>query len=319
MGDSVVLNIEAEIQRIDDSYEQDESCFKLSEVLFNELYKISTRPRANKGQKLIESEHSIQKPYEQFAVETPIAIEDESTFQKAQLFCIEYEEFLEFLPLCQIANFLNPFHKYCRQVYTDYCKCSIEVRNKILEINDCKLLTFSDKDWIGKSVNLFDQVIHERKLCTASFLYDGAKYFHRAIERYAEQHVKYDPWIFEPLIKSESHIIESDLKCNLHRYISDCIELLNDNPEMANVPPLDAIWAYCSDGKTPESEVTFWVCMLLIATCPQLESKSTDENDLCYVDLGDSIWMIDTQEDMYLYALLELYKFYYSMNGDMNH
>ena len=38
-----------------------------------------------------------------------------------------------------------------------------------------------------------------------------------------------------------------------------------------------------------------------------------DEDDVCGVDLGDGIGLINTQEDMYLYALLELYKLYKSI------
>ncbi len=244
-----------------------------------------------------------------------ITAENEIVFQQAQAFCIEYEEYIEFLPLCQIASSVNQFHKYVRQMYTDYCKCSIAVRTKILEINDCRILDFSDKAWIDKSVSLFDKVIHERKLCTVNYLYDGAKYFHRAFERYAGYHVEFDPWIFNPLIKFENPIFGTELKCNLYRCIADYLELLKDNPEYDDVPPLDAIWAYCRDGNTPEPDVTYWVCMSIIASCSQLVDQSIDDNDLYYVDLGDSEHLINTQEDMYLYALLELYKLYYRSNG----
>lgn len=314
MGDQVVLNIETEIQKKDDSYEQDESCFKLSEMIFESLYKIADKPRAPKRQKVrvLEDESMVEITHDPSMTQDTMAVEDEKIFQQAQAFCIEYEEFLEFLPLCQIASSVNQFHKYVRQMYTDYCKCSIAVRTRILEINDCRILDLSDDNWIEKSVSLFDKVIHERKLCTVNYLYDGAKYFHRAFERYAGYHVEFDPWIFNPLIKFNNPIFGTELKCNLYRCIADYFELLKDNPKYDDVPPLDAIWAYCRDENVTEPVVTYWVCMTIIATCPQLGDESTYENDLFYVDLGDSEGLINTQEDMYLYALLELYKFYYT-------
>lgn len=288
LGDSVVFNIEESLQKIDDSYEQDDTCYKLAEFIFEKLSMISDKA------------HTIK-------ITTPkVTDEDaEEVFQKAQAFCIEHEDELELLPLCQIAVFLNPMHKYVREMYTEYCKCSVAVRKKILELNDYRNLEFSDENWIAKSVDLFDKKIHDKKLCTVNYLYDGAKYFRRAFERYSEYPVEFDPWIFEPLIKYESPLFDRERKCNLYAYISDYLELLGSGSEINVVPPLDAMWAYCVNAE--EHEVTFWVCMAMIAVCPQL---ADDDDDMCGVDLGDGICIIDTQEDMYLYALLELYKFY---------
>ncbi|MCQ2483552.1 MAG: hypothetical protein MJ153_08715 [Clostridia bacterium] len=44
---------------------------------------------------------------------------------------------------------------------------------------------------------------------------------------------------------------------------------------------------------------------------PEPEAENPEINlDMCGVDLGDGIGLINTQEDMYLYALLELYKLF---------
>lgn len=177
---------------------------------------------------------------------------------------------LSILSLCQIVVFFNPMHKYVREMYMDYCKCSVAVRKKILELNDYRYLEFSDKSWIAKSVDLFDKKIHDKKLCTVNYLYDGAKYFRRAFERYSEYPVEFDPWIFEPLIKYDSPLFCGERKCNLLLYISEYLELLNSDldSEMTVVPPLDSMWTYCSIGSVPENEVTHWVCMAMIAACP---------------------------------------------------
>ena len=288
LGESVVFNIEERLQKIDDSYEQDSSCYKLAEIIFEKLSMIS------------EKAHKIK------VTEPKVTVKDnEEIFRQAQAFCIEHEDELELLPLCQIAVFLNPMHKYVRDMYTDYCKCSVAVRKKILELNDCRSLEFPDEGWTAKSVELFDKKIHDKKLCTVNYLYNDAKYFHRAFKRYSEYQVKFDPWIFEPLIKYESPLFDKERKCNFYVYISDYLELLESGSEIKDAPPLDAMWAYCVNAK--EHEVTYWVCMAMIAVCPQLVD---DEDDICGVDLGDGIGLINTQEDMYLYALLELYKLF---------
>lgn len=37
-------------------------------------------------------------------------------------------------------------------------------------------------------------------------------------------------------------------------------------------------------------------------------SKKDAENDVAHIDIGDAESLINTEEDMYLYALLELFK-----------
>lgn len=69
------------------------------------------------------------------------------------------------------------------------------------------------------------------------------------------------------------------------------------------------MWNYCEDGNVEEYKVTYWVCMSMISASPFLSDKIV-KNEVCYIDLGDSERLISTQEDMYLYALLELYKLY---------
>lgn len=297
MEDRVIYNIEDEIQKNDISYEHDDSCYNLSILLSEKMHSIYDNKQSNKQTK------------------PNIIEEDEVIYRQAQSFCIEHEQEIEFLPLCQIAAFLNPMHKYVRQMYTDFCKCSVAVKKKILQINGCKELFFSNKTWIAESLDLFDNEIHERKLCTSNFLYEDAKYLHRAFEIYSEYPVEYNPWIFEPLIKSECNALGKEAKCSLYIWISDYLKLISNNPETNMIPPLDSMWTYCKNSNVQEYEVTYWVCMSIIATCPQLGNKvdyssNADEHCLIDVDLGDSEGLISSQEDMYLYALLELYKYF---------
>lgn len=245
-------------------------------------------------------------------------VDPDAVYQDAQAFCIDYEDEIELLPLCQIAAFVDPLHKHVRQMYTDYSKCSKSVRKKILELKDVKQLDFSDEEWVEKSLHKFDSRIREKKLCTVQFLYDGGKYFHRAYESYSSIAVDFNPYIFESPMKVKSKFVPKDLKCTFSTVVRDYLELKHNKSRRKLEPPIDAMWAYCMDSNVPEENVTYWVCMMIIATCYWLDDWEDgvqtpyNEDNIANVDLGDSECLIETQEDMYFYALLELYKFYYT-------
>lgn len=145
LGENVVFNIETEIQKKDSSYEFDDSCYKLAELIFDKLNRAS--------EKVYVTKTSLHKG---------VVEDNEEVFRQAQAFCIEYEEELELIPLCQIAAFLNPMHKYVREMYTDYCKCSVEVKKKILELKNIIVMEFFDKNWIAKAIDLFDKKYMKR-------------------------------------------------------------------------------------------------------------------------------------------------------------
>lgn len=294
MGDEIVLNIETMIQNNDDSYEQDASCYKLADYIFQALYAVCELPKRTEKKRIEPT--------------------DERTDQLAREFCINHEEEIELLPLCQIAVFINPLHKYVRQMYTDFCLCTETVRKAILSTMNCKMIKFTDDDWVSKSLELFDRIIHEKKLCTVSYLYDGAKYFHRAFERYSDVSVRYNPWIFEQVVDPHQSMPKQKHLCSFNIILWDYLEMIQDDANRKLEPPLDTMWNYCRDVETPERCVTYWVCMSMIAVCSILVHMASDvskkdaENDVAHIDIGDAESLINTEEDMYLYALLELFK-----------
>ena len=232
-------------------------------------------------------------------------IANEETYLKAQEFCINHEKELDLLPLCQIANAINPMHNYYRKMYTDFCKCSREVKKYILEHNSQISLKFDKPGWVNRCVETYENRIIETKICTHTFLYEGAKYFHQAFYRYSNMRIHFDPWVFNDLYTKK--------KCNLASFIYNYIELKKNKSKRRINPPLDDLWNHCCQMTVDESEVTYWVCHMIISSCYLIEEKPTwgDENDIRNISLGDGEMLIQTQEDMYLYALLELYKYYY--------
>lgn len=64
---------------------------------------------------------------------------------KAKSFCRKYEESIDLLPLCQIANIINPSHNHVNKMYSDYCDCSKELREQIMKEIDCPMIQVDDK------------------------------------------------------------------------------------------------------------------------------------------------------------------------------
>lgn len=250
-------------------------------------------------------------------------VQDEEVYLVAQTFCIEHEKELELLPLCQIAYFKAPLHKNIRNLYTDYNKCSDRVKKKILELKGFKELDFTDENWIDRCIHLYEKKIEEMELTTKKFLYDDAKYLHRAFAPYSDFVIDFEPYIFDRIDKSETIdklIGGKELKSSLGDYIADYLWYKKNKPEQKMIPPMDKLQDLCNWGECPEDKVTFWVCKFIIASCYHIEpsvfrdnkvGQAYEEEDLINISLGDSEYLIERQEDIYYYALLQLYKCFY--------
>lgn len=236
---------------------------------------------------------------------------DEETLMEAQKFCLKYEDEMDLLPLCQIAYVVAPLHRDVRKMYTDYKLCNSKVKRKIMELKQIPILDFSDKEWIKRCIDKYDKQIHEDGLTTKEFLYEGAKYFHRAYERYSRcEIVDFEPQIFDRPFKGG--ITQAFMKDNLTYlsfYIIDFYWYKQTDPEHYVEPPMDYLWHLCDLGGCPEPEMTFWVCKFIITSSYQMveDGYPVDEK---WQNVSIKRELIRTQEDMYYYALLQLYWLY---------
>lgn len=230
---------------------------------------------------------------------------DEETILEAQRFCLKYEDEINLLPLCQVAYNVDPIHKNVRQMYTDYILCSSKVKRKILQFKNIPELKFYD-GWIDKCVKRYDKEIKEQGLTTKNFLYDGGKYFHRAFERYSDcEIVEFDPWIFDRPYK----VGYNNNLTTLGYYIIDFFWYKETDPDHYVQPPMDYLWELCDLGNCPEVEMTYWVCLFIIISSYQIVSDDYPVDER-WADIYINSELIKTQEDMYYYALLQLYWLY---------
>lgn len=237
--------------------------------------------------------------------------EDEDILLEAQRFCIKYESEIDLLPLCQIAYNVDPTHKNVRQMYTDYVLSPTKVKKKIHQLKEMPFLTFRD-GWIDDVVEKYDKQILEMGLASRSFLYEGAKYFHRAYRYYSDcEIVEFDPYIFDTLFKSDGFVGKYFEKHgnSISSYIGDYLWYKRNEPENELVNPMDYLWERRQLGSCPEPEMTYWVCLFIILTCYALMGDTVPIDEF-WENVEIKTDNIKTQEDMYYFALLQLYEVY---------
>lgn len=101
---------------------------------------------------------------------------------KAKEFIQVNDDEKEYLPLAQFASFLNPLYKHKRKIFNEFNKCDSDLQKEILKMlnfSDLKLDEYQKDNFVDKLLELFEEKSKKFNLYTNSFLYDGAKYFHR--------------------------------------------------------------------------------------------------------------------------------------------
>lgn len=256
---------------------------------------------------------AVREHKKEFA--TTVEQASEEDILEARRFCIEYEKTIGLLPLCQIAFYVDPIHNNVRKMYSDYSLCKKSVRKEILRLKNVPEIPESG-GWFRESFEKYEAEIKEKGLTERNYFYDGAKYFHRAYKNHSSEAVDLsnNPPIFERLIELNPKYfgfssIPKD-KCTLSDYIRDYMWEKEDHPDRKLTPPLDYLWnnlGLCAAKK--ESTVTEWICRFIIESSYWLGKKGyvIDER---WGNIEVEDYLINTQEDLYFYALLRLYDVY---------
>lgn len=230
----------------------------------------------------------------------------EDVYRAAQDFCLKHEKELGLLPLCQIAFNIDPLHNNVRSMYTDFIRCPQKVREAILQIKEIPQFTFA-KDWVDKAIDHYKSLVDQYELSTREFLYDGAKYLHRAYFNYSAVEVTNpNPFIFDPPCKLPERYFIKEYSTSVGGYIRDYLWYKQKDPSHNVKPPMDYLWDLCHLGNCDEPELTFWVCRFIISSSFQFRDDSWNVEafwDSVHIDEE----LLKTQEDMYYYALLQLY------------
>lgn len=237
--------------------------------------------------------------------------------EAAKVFLIDNDEEIEYLTLAEIAKKLNLKRKHCRNLITRYLRCDKQLQAEILRQANVPDFEIS-MDKVGGALGKL-QIDMERCGFGINILYDGGKYLHRAIERWANSPVdNVNPYVFEDLENSEYHCAGpgiswrfSDKQTTLFSYMWDYLhaeKLGLDKNEI--MPPVDMLFSKYEFGNCHESIVTFWTMRMIIDACHSIKEA---EYEKCEEIIDESL--IQTQEDMYYYTLAVLCETY-SVEGE---
>lgn len=235
--------------------------------------------------------------------------------EKADIFLIDNEAERDYLPLCIFASNLHRHEKHTRKIYTNFCRCSLELQNKILEVAEFKCRTIEGTEWLDKAIDKLKADIEKFNL-GRDYLYDGAKYFHRGFKRYREKEWDYsNKLFFEPIVENErwKTFMGTDL-IPISTYVDDyfyyCIEKHNADKVKGNpLPPMDYLWESQNLAIIEESEVCGWIMEIVDTITIIIHNKTIDrDGDLFHEDLTDE--QPETFEDKYYETVRALYYTY---------
>lgn len=245
---------------------------------------------------------SHEKEREQMEVEA----QKKAVAEAARVFLIDNEDEIEYLPLSAIAKSLNLKRKHHRAITTKFLRCSEEVQKEILKQANFQPIEVSKEQVSAALKRLKDDI----KACGfgRDTLYDGAKYFHQAMERYSDEKIEtVNPYRFEDFVNTrlyedDAHRLLKNTQFNrtLYDYMYDYRHSGRTN--WLTQKPMDMVWEQCNLDGCPEEIMTFWMMRIVIDCC-----RVFDESEEGFIFDED---LIETQEDMYYYAVMALYSTY---------
>lgn len=247
----------------------------------------------------------LQRSHEKEREQMEVEAQKKAVAEAARVFLIDNEDEIEYLPLSAIAKSLNLKRKHHRAITTKFLRCSEEVQKEILKQANSQTIEVS-KEQVSAALKLLKDDI--KTYCFGrDVLYGGAKYFHRAMERYSDEKIEtVNPYRFEDFVNTrlyeDEHGLQKNTKFNitLYDYMYDYRHSGRTNWLIRK--PMDMVWEQCNLGECPEEIMTFWTMRIVIDCCRVFAESKEDfifDEDL-----------IETQEDMYYYAVMALYSTY---------
>lgn len=248
----------------------------------------------------------LQRSHEKEREQMEVEAQKKAVAEAARVFLIDNEDEIEYLPLSAIAKSLKFKRKHHRAITTKFLRCSEEVQKEILKQANFQTIEVS-KEQVSAALKLLKDDI--KTYCFGrDVLYGGAKYFHRAMERYSGEKIEtVNPYRFEDFVNTrlyedDAHRLLKNTQFNrtLYDYMYDYRHSGRTN--WLTQKPMDMVWEQCNLGGCPEEIMTFWMMRIVIDCC-----RVFDESEEGFIFDED---LIETQEDMYYYAVMALYSTY---------
>lgn len=225
-----------------------------------------------------------------------------------------------YLPYCVIASGVNRHHKHLRQIYNDFDALPNDVQKEVLKQAGYDYQLIESVNWINDGLKEIEDFT-EKYDFGDTFLYDGAKYFHKAFTKHSSALTsKYHEleYLFDDKLgwhTPESKAIEHTDKLTFSSYLESYYRafVLNDKSLKKNetIKPLDYLKIIKNFSNCEEEELCFWI-MVSVREMASYVERTRHGGYLNEIELTGAIHRGDAEpetfEDMYYETLMALYE-----------
>lgn len=240
---------------------------------------------------------------------------------QARKFIIDHgDNDILYLPYCVIASGVNRHHKHLRQIYNDFDALPNDVQKEVLKQAGYDYQLIGSSTWIDEGIKEIETFAEKYDFGDA-FLYDGAKYFHRAFtkhssaltSKYHELEKLFDDKLGwnSPEIKKIAQTDKLSFSLYLESYYRKFV--LEDKSFTKNeaTKPLDYLKKIKDFPNCEEEELCFWI-MVSVREMASYVERTRHGGYMNEIEITGAIYRGDavpeTFEDMYYETLMALYE-----------
>ncbi|MFN3044532.1 hypothetical protein ACK3C2_01600 [Mycoplasmoides gallisepticum] len=226
-----------------------------------------------------------------------------------------------YLPYCVIASGVNRHHKHIRQIYNDFDALPNDVQKEVLKQAGYDYQLIESSDWINEGIKEINDFAKKYDFGD-TFLYDGAKHFHRAFSHYSSalaSNYNESEYLFEDKLGwySPNSIMKKYLQTNkldFSLYLESYYRAFVLNDKSFNksdaIKPLDYLNLIKNFGDCYNEELCFWMTEIIskLSVLVLRTRHGGYLNDICIkgeISIEDTL--TETFEDKYYEALMHLY------------
>ena len=223
---------------------------------------------------------------------------------QAKTFCRRHEDCIELLPLCQIANIVNPTHNHVNKMYDEYCDCSETLKKQILKENECPMIHVDDKYALYGLLSRFADDIETMELASKDKTYMFRQYVVRSLD-----YEKIEPPDINPSFPIAPSKIMPDRNTSvLSQFIGDYLFYKDKDMNISLPVPLDWMWINLNFESCDEKDLIFWLNLFIVSSCYDVQAyyKYKKKEFLSIPNIDDT----KTIEDLFFLSLLMLYDTY---------
>lgn len=190
------------------------------------------------------------------------------------------------IPLCAIAAMYNGLYYYTREMYREFCCCTTEVQNKILEYCELDLHVVKTDSIYYECLEALEQEIRNHFPSDKNIYYEGGKYIERSLINHGADLLPHREYDFKQRI--------TDVLAEAYR-----------NNNLSDTPIEQLCEEYNFSGS---SEIEACQLATIIAEYIAIYGHTNTNSEKNYGSPGAYDGeTIDTMEDLFLLAVFEMY------------